>query len=186
MSKELLLALKLIAHSEGRKDKAYQDDQGIWTIGVGTNMEGVNLGRDEKAAIVQEAIAADAGQFVVDESAIVYRIDLAEYGISRRLQDNLLMNDLVSAHHDLEMFRWYESLGTYQKVAVICLRYWLGPTRFRAFKKTIAYLESGDTTSAADEMLDSQAGRRYRTRMLRLRYLMLNNEPSPPMLAIFA
>lgn len=57
---------------------------------------------------------------------------------------------------DLACFPWFHSLDSVRKRALINMRYQLGPSRFRGFKKMIAALARGDFNAAADEALDSK------------------------------
>ena len=81
---------------------------------------------------------------------------IKELGITKDEALFLLANDIEDAIKDLSNFDWFEDLDPVRKKVVIDLRYNLGPTRFRGFKKMIAALARGDYKAAAAEMVDSR------------------------------
>ena len=81
---------------------------------------------------------------------------LKERGITKDEALFLLANDIEDAIKDLSNFDWFEDLDPVRKKVVIDMRYNLGPTRFRGFKKMIAALARGDYKAAAAEMVDSK------------------------------
>ena len=81
---------------------------------------------------------------------------LKERGVTKDEALFLLANDIEDAIKDLSNFDWFEDLDPVRKKVVIDMRYNLGPTRFRGFKKMIAALARGDYKAAAAEMVDSR------------------------------
>ena len=68
----------------------------------------------------------------------------------------LMLNDLDRAHKDLRKFAWFRRLNDTRQAALCDLRYQLGPTTFRKFKKFMAALAVDDYATARLELLDSR------------------------------
>ena len=88
----------------------------------------------------------------------------------------MLANDTDDAITELQNFDWFEELDPVRNKVVIDMRYNLGPTRFRQFKRMIAALAAGDYTAAAAEMVDSKWYRQVMTRGWRLARMMRTGE----------
>ena len=98
-------------------------------------------------------------------------------GIGRHLEDKgitekeavmLLENDIQECIEDLEtVFQGFDLLPEAVQLALVDMRFNLGPGRFRHFKKMIAAVKDQDFGRAAGEMKDSrwynQVGQRSRT-----------------------
>jgi lysozyme len=89
-------------------------------------------------------------------------------GYGRNLDDNgltqaeslaLLLNDLAECEKDLQSFPWWDGLSAARKHALLDMRYNLGPTRFRGFKKMLKALDAGNFAEAAAQMRDSKWAR---------------------------
>ena len=156
---------QLILH-EGLRLEVYKCPAGYWTVGVGRNLEGKPLTKGE-----QEYILGCSG--LEPEQVIAI---LKERGISKDEALFLLANDIEDAVKDLSHFEWYENLDPIRKKVVIDMRYNLGPTRFRQFKRMIAALAAGDYKAAAAEMVDSAWYRQVGTRARRLVEMMRTGE----------
>lgn len=104
---------------EGLKLDMYKCSAGVWTIGVGHNLE-------DKA-------------------------------ISKRVAAMLLEDDINDALVDLERnIIYFYDLPEAAQEALVNLAFNMGIPRLMQFKKTLAYLRSGDYKKAADELLDSR------------------------------
>jgi lysozyme len=156
---------QLILH-EGLRLEVYKCPAGFWTIGVGRNLEGKPLTKGE-----QEYILGCSG--LEPEQVIA---TLKERGISKDEALFLLANDIDDAVADLRSFDWYEGLDPIRKKVVIDMRYNLGPTRFRQFKRMIAALSAGGYEVAATEMANSKWYRQVGTRARRLVEMMRTGE----------
>lgn len=86
-------------------------------------------------------------------------------GIGRNLEDvgidleearYLLDRDIARCDADLLSFPWYADLDRIRQRALIDMRFQLGPSRFRGFKKMIAALARQDYETACTEALDSK------------------------------
>lgn len=98
-------------------------------------------------------------------------------GVGRNLEDKgiteeealfLLRNDIAECEDDLRsIFTEYDDLDEYRKRVLIDMRFNLGPSGFRQFKKMIAAVKKKDFHRAAEEMKDSkwywQVGKRAET-----------------------
>lgn len=156
---------QLILH-EGLKLRPYRCPAGYWTIGVGRNLEGKPLRKEEQEYIFKRSGLAP------DEVIEV----LKERGITKDEALFLLANDIDDAIADLQNFDWFEKLDPVRKKVVIDMRYNLGPTRFRQFKRMIAALETDDYYRAYVEMVNSAWYRQTRTRAIRLAEMMRTGE----------
>ncbi len=156
---------QLILH-EGLRLEVYKCPAGYWTVGVGRNLEGKPLTKGE-----QEYILGCSG--LEPEQVIAI---LKERGISKDEALFLLANDIEDAVKDLSHFEWYENLDPIRKKVVIDMRYNLGPTRFRQFKRMIAALAAGDYKKAAAEMVDSKWYHEVGNRSKRLVRMMATGE----------
>jgi len=104
---------------EGLKLDMYKCSAGVWTIGVGHNLE--------------------------------------DKGISKRVAAMLLEDDINDALVDLERnIIYFYDLPEAAQEALVNLAFNMGIPRLMQFKKTLAYLRSGDYKKAADELLDSR------------------------------
>ncbi|MBC8176727.1 MAG: glycoside hydrolase family protein [Desulfobacteraceae bacterium] len=98
---------------------------------------------------------------------MVYRCPAGKLtvGVGRNLEDKgiteeealfLLRNDIAECEDDLRsIFTEYDTLDESRKRVLIDMRFNLGPSRFRQFKKLIAAVKEKDFSRAADEMKDS-------------------------------
>ena len=101
---------------------------------------------------------------------------LKKRGITKDEALFLLREDIADAEKDLQHFDWFPRLDPVRRKVVIDMRYNLGPTRFRQFKRMIAALGRGDYKAAADEMVDSKWYRQVKTRGTRLAQMMRTGE----------
>ena len=88
---------------------------------------------------------------------VAYGRNLQDKGISEPEAMYLLENDIVECIQDLSaLLKCWNTLSEYQQAALIDLRFNLGATGFRTFKKTIAALEAGDFQEAALQIMNSR------------------------------
>lgn len=74
-------------------------------------------------------------------------------GLSESEASWLLANDIGECEADLKkVFSQWDSISEQRKSTLINLRYQLGPTRFRLFRKMIAAIEIGDWATAGAEL----------------------------------
>ena len=159
------LEYQLILH-EGLRLEVYKCPADYWTIGVGRNLEGKPLTKDE-----QQYVLGCSG--LTTEQVISI---LKERGISKDEALYLLANDIYDSIKDLQSFDWYDDLDFVRQKVVIDMRYNLGPTRFRQFRRMIAALSVGDYKIASWEMQDSQWYHQVGNRSKRLIKMMATGE----------
>jgi lysozyme len=97
-------------------------------------------------------------------------------GVTRDEALFLLANDIEDAVKDLSHFDWFGGLDPVRKKVVIDMRYNLGPTRFREFRRMIAALSVGDYKIASWEMQDSAWYHEVGNRSKRLIKMMATGE----------
>lgn len=68
----------------------------------------------------------------------------------------LLDNDMRACLSDLSGFPWFDRLWPVQQRALLNMRFQLGPTGFRGFRRMLAALDRGDIAAAVREALDSR------------------------------
>jgi lysozyme len=90
---------------------------------------------------------------------IGYGRNLDDNGLTQAESIALLLNDLAECERDLQSFPWWAGLSDARRNALLDMRFNLGPTRFRGFKKMLAALEAGNFTEAATQMRDSKWAR---------------------------
>jgi lysozyme len=95
-------------------------------------------------------------------------IDTGGAGITEAEGQVLLANDITACDDDLRgLFRNWDSLSARVRATLINLRFQLGPSRFRAFRKMIAAIQNGDFVEAARQLRDSNLARQTPGRTLR-------------------
>ena len=78
-------------------------------------------------------------------------------GLSDDEIDYLLKNDIARVEAELEAeYSWFKNLDRNRKDAMIDISFNLGASRLRGFKKSLALMETGDYSAAAQEFLDSR------------------------------
>lgn len=156
---------QLILH-EGLRLNVYRCPAGIWTIGVGRNLEAKGLTKQEKEKIL--GVGGLSKLEVIDV--------LLERGISREEALYLLDNDIVDCRRDLERYDWYTKLDPVRQKVLIDMRLNLGMAGLLEFKRMIVALAAQDYERAADEMEDSKWYPQVKTRGVRLVEMMRTGE----------
>ena len=75
--------------------------------------------------------------------------NLSDVGISHAEAMMLLDHDLDAAVADLASFPWFATLDAVRQRAVCDMRFNLGPSRFRSFKRMLRMMSEGDYPRAA-------------------------------------
>lgn len=82
--------------------------------------------------------------------------NIEDVGISRAEAEELLKNDIARVEKEAaETFPWFVELNKRRRFAVLNMIYQLGLGKFMQFKATIAHIEKGEYSKAADEALNS-------------------------------
>ena len=156
---------QIILH-EGLRLKTYRCPADKWTIGVGRNLEGVGLHRAELEKFF--------GDTTLGRDEVIER--LHRRGITKEEALWMLDNDINICVRDLESFFWYKHLDPIRQKVMIDMRFNLGPSRFRGFKKMIMHLEVSSYADAADEMIDSKWYHEVGNRSKRLVHMMATGQ----------
>jgi lysozyme len=102
-------------------------------------------------------------------------------GIGRNLRDKglteveiefLLDNDIDECESDLKTFDWWDDLDDVRQRVLLDMRFNLGPSKFRGFKRTLKAVQDGKYTDAAKFMLDSKWAKQVKGRARRLALMM--------------
>ncbi len=99
---------------------------------------------------------------------IGYGRNIEDVGIYRHEAEVLLTNDIHDCIEDLLTFQYWTELNLRQQVALINMRFCLGPRRFRQFRRMNRALNLKDYEAAAAELLDSKFAKQVGERANRL------------------
>ena len=83
-------------------------------------------------------------------------------GITENESTFLLLNDIAECTSDLQNLfgsNEWNWMSDNRKIALIDMRFCLGPNRFRGFRKMIAAIRKGDWADAGKEAMDSKWAR---------------------------
>ena len=84
--------------------------------------------------------------------------NLTDLGLSARVIDMIFEEDFTTALLDLQTFPWWGGLDDVRQLAIMDLRFNLGPSRFRLFSITLGYVADGNFIGAARAF---RANRKY-------------------------
>lgn len=98
--------------------------------------------------------------------------NLTDEGLSQAEITFLLDNDLDAVIRDLQSFDWFNGLSDARQMALVSMRFNLGPDGFRGFRHMIHALAVGDYPAAAQSMRDSLAARQTGGRYEELAQMM--------------
>lgn len=157
---------QLIFH-EGLRTDAYYCPGGYVTIGVGRNLEAQGLTDEEQRHLFG---TANLSKYEVID--IIKKV-----GVTVEQALYLLANDIALCKSDLQKnFKWFDDLDPVRQKVIIDMRFNLGSTGFKEFKKMIEALENHDYNKAADEMRDSVWYYQVGLRAKRLAKMMITGE----------
>jgi lysozyme len=105
---------------------------------------------------VHEGFRAKPYRWSAGKLTIGFGRNLEDVGIDRDEATYLLQRDITRCLSDLSLFPWFHKMNAVRQRAVIDMRFQLGPTKFRGFKKMLEALTRGDFAAAADAALDSK------------------------------
>lgn len=98
--------------------------------------------------------------------------NLTDVGLSPDECIYLLDNDIDACVADLVDFQWFAKLDDVRQRAIVDLRFNLGPSRFRGFKKALAFMASGDYTKAAGAFRQSKWFQQVKSRGPRIVHMI--------------
>lgn len=102
--------------------------------------------------------------------------NLSDKGISHAEAMVLLEHDLDEAVADLSSFPWFLTLDATRQRVMIDMRFNLGPSRFRGFKRMLRAMGEGDYNRAAKAMRNSVWAQQVKIRADRLIRMMRTGE----------
>lgn len=94
--------------------------------------------------------------------------------ITNRMAEGLLDDDIHLAK--FQFFSLCLEMNAARQDVCIEMIFWHGLKGFKGFKNTIQAIKDKDWNQAADEMMDSESGRKYKTRMAKLAKIMRKGE----------
>ena len=113
---------------------------------------------------------------------------IATIGVGRNLRDKGLSHGeaMLLLEHDVDecitdlagAFPWFVTLDAVRQRAVIDLRFNLGPSRFRGFKRMIRMLSEGNYQAAAESAHDSVWYGQVKTRGVRIVEMLRTGQES--------
>lgn len=146
-----LLRTDLI-RDEGLRLVAYRDSRGIWTIGVGHNIEA--------------------------DPRLLSRIgELRLHGLTRAEAEALLDQDIAVCCAALDRnLPWWRNLDPVRQDALANMAFNLGVSKLLGFHDTLAALKAGRWADAAKDMADSAWADQVGARATRLETLILTGK----------
>jgi len=117
----------------------------------------INNDRLVKQLVVHEGLKLEPYKCTSNKLTIGVGRNLDDLGISKDEAEYMLKNDILRVQCEcMSSFLWFDRLSSLRKEAIINLVFNMGITKFKQFKKTIAYIESGDFDLAGAELLNSR------------------------------
>ena len=133
-----------LKRDEGVETKAYTDTRGIWTIGIGHNIE-------------------------ADPELMLELQHLIDPGIDMAMVDKLFASDVDAAKNQLELhLPWWKSLDDVRQDVLVNMTFNMGINTLLQFRNTLAMMQGGNYADAADGMLASLWARQVGARAQRL------------------
>lgn len=128
--------------------------------------------------IIDEAIKLFPYVDPVGKLTIGVGHNLTDNGISNRAAMFILDEDVDEVQHDLTMgfHAWFLELDPVRQRVIMNMRFNLGPTKFREFKRLLAAMAERDYVKAAGSMRASHWYGQVGDRSKRLEAMMLTGE----------
>lgn len=101
--------------------------------------------------------------------------NLEAKGISKRVSDICLEEDIVEAYSALSRFKWFTELSPIRQDVIVDMAF-MGVARLLEFKKMISCLGAKNYEGAAREMLESKWASQVGDRAKELAEMMIRNE----------
>tara|TARA_R110000824_G_scaffold322611_1_gene509572 strand:+ start:765 stop:1181 length:417 start_codon:yes stop_codon:yes gene_type:complete len=137
----------------------------------------INLDRLKKQLVIDEGLELKPYHCSADKLTIGVGRNIQEVGITKDEALYLLGNDIARcAGECTREFPWFAELTQLRKEAVINLVFNMGMNTFKKFKKTIAFIESGEYERAGTELLDSNYARQVGQRSQRVANMLADGE----------
>lgn len=133
-----------LIRDEGKRSKAYKDSRGIFTIGIGHNIQ------------ADPTLLADLGHLI-------------DPGISDERINALFMHDLAEVTHELDLhLPWWRQLDDIRQDVLANMTFNMGIATLLEFTNTLAAIRRGDFEDAARRMLQSRWASQVHSRATRL------------------
>ena len=144
-------AEQLTELDEGRESLPYQDERGIWSVGIGHNLEANGL-----PANIAASIHARMGTVAVTPGPVLYPEckDLIEAagGLTDIEINDLFQLDLAENCGFLSDYPWFVSTDEVRQAALMDMAFNLGPVQFHEFTTFIGYCAEQAWQQAADDL----------------------------------
>lgn len=109
---------------------------------------------------IHEGVKLKPYHCTADKLTIGVGRNLDDVGISEEEASYLLENDIKKCQEQCNaQFPWFAGLTPLRQEAIINLVFNMGISKFKQFKKTIAYIQDGRFDQAGAELLDSNYAR---------------------------
>ena len=117
----------------------------------------MNIQRLRQQLVTHEGVELKPYRCTSDKLTIGVGRNIEDRGISHTTAMQMLDEDIDICINELQQtLSYWNDLPSRVKEGLINLCFNMGISRLMAFKKTFAYLRSGDFGKAADELLDSR------------------------------
>jgi lysozyme len=117
-----------LTQDEGLRLKAYKDSRGIWTIGIGHNLQ-------------------------ADPSMMSMLQHLIDVGITMDQARTLFEHDVKTAELGLDLhIPWWRKMDDERQDALVNLTFNLGVAKLLTWHHTLAFLQSGNYSGAGTEL----------------------------------
>ena len=146
ITKEQVIASirKRVAQSEGFRSNPYKDSKGIWTIGIGFNIQSRN------------DVAKKLGEVGVDSKNIELIIKRRKGSITREQAEKLLALTLSEAYDAaFEIFKSFNSQPLEIRGVLTDMTFNIGSNKLKQFKKFIDFIDNKSYKKASEEMENS-------------------------------
>jgi lysozyme len=146
-----------LTRDEGKRLKAYKDTKGLWSIGIGRNLDGVGT-----APLTRT------------------KADVLTNGINEAECDQLFDYDIDRTERDLDRgIPWWRSLDPVRQRVMLNMCFNMGwgegtPHGLHTFVNTLGMIQRGEYSRAADGMLSSKWATEVGVRAQRLANMMRN------------
>jgi lysozyme len=162
----------LLAYDEGSESMPYQDTNGIWTVGIGHNLEANPL-----SVLVTDSIFKRTG--LVESRT--YPMSLEGIRKAGGLTENEILLqfdvDTRDAEHGLPI--WIDELHDIQPViyaVLIDMAFNLGDAGFLEFDTFLGFVERGEYAAAADDLEKTEVYQQLTVRYSRLATMLRTQE----------
>jgi len=130
-----------LARHEGLRLQAYKDTKGIWTIGIGRNIEHRGFSQGELSTLAITPTQLE---------------NLETLKISKESAYYLLNNDIQQIEKSLQKYGWFKFLSDVRKDIIINMVFNIGERAFIGFRNFILDIDNARWEEASHEMLRSK------------------------------